>query len=359
MKISIIGGGPAGSYTAYLLSKKGHAVEVFEEHNTIGKPVQCTGLFTGSIENILPMRDDFVVNRIKRAIVKANNKEIEFKLTRENFVVDREKFDRYLADKAMKNGANYFFGNKFTDDNVRSEKNKIIFRINNKEHETDYLIGADGPFSRVSRLMNKGKTKLVSGLQARVNLKHEKDLIEFYLGIGLFGWLVPESEETARIGIIAYDNIKEHFRVLLKRFERVKVIEYQAGLVPIYNPRLNTQEGNILLLGDAATHVKATSFGGVIYGLMGAEELTKAISEKKDYAKLWKKRFGRELWLSSYIRRVLDKFSLKDYEQLIDLLNKSKAKEILESHDRDFPSKFLFKLALKEPRLLLFARKLI
>jgi len=355
MIVSVIGAGPVGSYIAYLLARHGYKVKVFEEHNVIGKPVQCAGLFTGSIENIFPMREEFIVNRIKRAKVKVNDKEIEFKLKKDNIVVDRERFDKYLANKAMEKGVEYFFDSKFTDYKV---EDKIKFKINNKVYETDYLIGADGPFSNVSKTINKEKTEFVTGLQARVNLKHDKELIEFYLDTGLFGWLVPENEEVARIGVVAYNNINEHFRALLKRFERVKVIEYQAGLIPVYNSKLNTQSGNIFLLGDAASHVKATSFGGVIYGLMGAEELCEAISEKKDFNKLWRKRFGRELWLSLFSRKVLDKFSIEDYENLIGLLNKSKAKEIFETHDRDFPSRFLFKLALSEPRLLFFLKKL-
>ncbi|MAG08356.1 hypothetical protein CMO89_02700 [Candidatus Woesearchaeota archaeon] len=355
MKVAIIGGGPAGSYAAYLLARRGHKVKVFEEHDIIGKPVQCTGLFTGSVENILPMRKEFVVNRIKRAKVMAGDKEIEFRLRRDNIIVDRERFDKFLADKAMKEGVEFFFGSKFSGCKA---KDKIRFKANGKEYETDFLVGADGAFSNVSKVMNKEKVKYVTGLQARVNLEHDKELIEFYLDTGMFGWLVPESGETARIGVIAYDNINEHFRALLKRFERIKVIEYQSGLVPVYDPGINSQKGNVFLVGDAATHVKATSFGGVIYGLMGAEELCRAVSENKDYNRLWRKRFGRELWLSLFSRKILDKFSLKDYEDLIELLNKGKAKELLENHDRDFPSKFLFKLALREPRLLLFLRKL-
>ncbi len=38
--ISVIGAGPAGSYTAYLLAKAGEKVRIFEEHKEIGKPVR-------------------------------------------------------------------------------------------------------------------------------------------------------------------------------------------------------------------------------------------------------------------------------------------------------------------------------
>ena len=38
--ITIIGGGPAGSYTGYLLAKKGFDVSIYEEHAEIGNPIQ-------------------------------------------------------------------------------------------------------------------------------------------------------------------------------------------------------------------------------------------------------------------------------------------------------------------------------
>jgi len=52
----------------------------------------------------------------------------------------------------------------------------------------------------------------------------------------------------------------------------------------------------------------------------------------------------------------MDKFSLKDWNYLIKLFSKDKIKKILESNDRDFPSKFLVNLALTEPRLLYFLK---
>ena len=51
--ISIIGGGPIGAYTAYLLAKAGEQVRIFEEHNKIGKPVQCAGIVSKNLFKVL------------------------------------------------------------------------------------------------------------------------------------------------------------------------------------------------------------------------------------------------------------------------------------------------------------------
>ena len=107
--ISIIGGGPIGSYQAYLLAKKGEKVNVYEEHDKIGKPVQCTGILTHEIHKFLKMKNSFVVNKIKNAKVYApNGNSITVKFDSEDIIVDRTKFDSHLAEMAEKEGAKIF-----------------------------------------------------------------------------------------------------------------------------------------------------------------------------------------------------------------------------------------------------------
>ena len=105
--------------------------------------------------------------------------------------------------------------------------------------------------------------------------------------------------------------------------------------------------------------VKATTLGGIIQGLLAAEALAEAITEKRDYEKLWKKRIGKELWISLKIRKALDRFSEKDYNDLIMIFSKEKNRKILEREERDFPSRFIFRLAMQEPMLIKFIRFLI
>ena len=81
-----------------------------------------------------------------------------------------------------------------------------------------------------------------------------------------------------------------------------------------------------------------------------------AILKNKDYNRLSKK-LHKDLYLSLLIRKILNRFTIKDYNLLIGYLQKNKT--ILEEFDRDYPSKFLFKLILKEPRLLRFVIKFI
>ncbi|MBI2673263.1 hypothetical protein HYX19_03315, partial [Candidatus Woesearchaeota archaeon] len=90
---------------------------------------------------------------------------------------------------------------------------------------------------------------------------------------------------------------------------------------------------------------------------MGAQELTKSIVNNQNYESLWRKRFGKDLWLGLAIRKAMDRFSDKEYNELLRLISQEKIKNIVESNDRDFPTKFLFKLLMKEPRLMKYGLK--
>ncbi len=112
--ISIIGAGPAGSYAAYLLAKKGFDVSVFEEHPVIGEPVACTGVIASDvISGLLNLPDEVIVNRVEKArIIAPDGNAVEARL-KNNVVVDRAKLDQHIAGMAKKAGAKYYVNHRF------------------------------------------------------------------------------------------------------------------------------------------------------------------------------------------------------------------------------------------------------
>ncbi|MFA5176148.1 MAG: NAD(P)/FAD-dependent oxidoreductase [Candidatus Nanoarchaeia archaeon] len=358
--ISIIGAGPAGCYLAYLLAKNGEKVSVYEEHSEIGKPIQCTGIVTNAITELIKPDKKFIINYIKKfKVFSPDGNFVEFNLKNPNLVLDRTKFDKYLAKLAAKAGAKFYLKKKFVD-------YKKPYAIFEKEFskKTDILVGADGPQSKVAKVTGLyGKREFVIGLQARIktNLR-EKNTVEFYFNNHYFGWLVPESKSIARVGIVAKYNIHPHFKEFMKMIKNkhgYKTISYQSGLIPVYDSLLKTSKDNVYLIGDAACQVKPTSYGGIIQGMTAARDLSIAILENKDYEYLWKKSIGKDLNYGSLIRRLLDNFSNEDYNELLNIVNKRHIKKIIEKEDRDFPSKMIFKILAKEPGLIKFARKII
>ncbi len=341
--ISIIGAGPVGSYLASLLAR-GHNVKVYEEHKEVGRPIQCTGILTGSLDKVINVKDDYVVNKIKTMRIIAPNKEfIDVNFKKENYVIDRELFDKHLYFNALDKGAEFYFNRRFKD----FKDSKITF--NKGEEKTNLLIGADGSFSSVAKKAGLyGNRKFVTAMQYRVEMDVNKDLVELFLGHGCFGWIVPENDKIARVAVVDYRNPWNYLEKLLAK-RKYRILENQSGLIPIYDPKVKTKKDNVFLVGDAATQVKATTFGGVIPGLIAAKELSKSF---RNYERNWRKKIGRELWLSLIIRKKLDKFDDNKYNKLVEMFSNEKIKEIIESKDRDFPSKMIFRLLLREPRLL-------
>ncbi len=349
--ITIIGGGPAGNYQAYLLAKQGHDVQVYEDHDVIGKPVQCTGIITPELEKVIEVKNSFVTNRINQAkIYGPNGSSIHIKFQKEDVIVDRTKFDSYLAELAEKAGAKYFLGHRYKGNDGRNVK------VGDAVVKTDMLIGADGPHSLVAKNNNMWcDRKFVIGNQVTCEVQCDPKLVEFWIGFGMFAWLVPENESVARVGTVSYDKPTDYLQKLIEaRCPGAKILGRQPGHIPIYNPKQILQKDFVYLIGDAATQVKATTYGGIVHGMKAAEVLAR---DPAQYQRACRREVGRDLYMSLLMRKVFDRFSEHDYNELVRLFSNRRLVHVLETKSRDFPTKFVMDLLLAEPRLLKFSTR--
>ena len=358
--ISIIGAGPAGCYLAYLLAKNGKKVQVFEEHSKIGKPVQCTGIVTSEFEDIMEPKKEFTINKTNKVRLSSiSGKCIELELKKDNYILDRAKFDFYLAKKAEKAGAEFFPGAKF----IKGNKDFFIIRQKDKEKKIkkDILVGADGPLSAVAKSYGMhSKRKLAIGFQYRVCMDND-NFIEFYPGIGIYSWVVPEGKGVCRVGVGDYlgNNIKKKFDFFIKKrgINKKDVIDCQGGLIPVYNRRLKIQKNNVFLVGDAAAQLKATTGGGIVPGLIASKALAKTITSGGSYKDEIKK-LRKELLIHSITRHMLDNFTKKDWDYLFKLFENKKNREILSTIEREKISMLLFPLLRNDLRFLWLAKKI-
>jgi len=358
--IAVIGAGPAGSYAAKLLAEKGKEVILFEEHAEVGCPVQCTGIVTPSISHFMEIPKKIVATECNAVLVKSKNNEIRVR-TKE-IVMWRNLFDQYVAEKAVDAGATLKTNHQFIS---ISGKNKIKIKNKDKnetdEFEAEAIIGADGPSSSVAKAAGMHSLEqFYVGMQAKI--KHKMDTSEFETHFGsafpdFFGWIVPESEDTVRLGIGAKQNASKIFFNFLEAATGKKDVQcWESGIIPIYNPKKTIQKDNVYLIGDAATQVKATTGGGIIPSLKAATTLTDCIINKKNYNEEFKKQSGRELMLHLRIRNVLNRFKDKDYDHLLSLMSQKRIQDSLSKYDRDSPIALVTSLLLKEPRFLLYGR---
>ncbi|MBR9699280.1 geranylgeranyl reductase family protein [Candidatus Woesearchaeota archaeon] len=343
--ISVIGAGPAGCYYA---SKEKGDVHIFEEHASVGNPIACTGILTDSVLQFTDIPKDLIISKINKfKMVAPNGKSLYVDLNKTNMVLHRAKFDQFVLQKALDNGAKLHLNEKFLG--YRQNGTAYKLKTSKKTYDSEMIIGADGPHSAVAKAAGiYGKRKFVKGYQARCKVKDlEEGVTEVHLNLGEFSWVVPEDDKIARIGVIGVDDekLKADYKKLIGNSE---VLEDQSGIIPLYNPRQKIKKGNIFLLGDAATHVKASTYGGIIYGMIAGDYLAK---NKGTFVSNINKKLSKDLWISLKMRNMMNAMNEKQANELIDIFEKKRNNKILSEYDRNFPSKFIVQLLMKEAKL--------
>jgi geranylgeranyl reductase family protein len=337
--VVIVGAGPSGCRTAEIVARKGYEVLILEEHPKIGKPVQCTGLVSKRIGKI---PKEIVLNKIKRAKFCCGKRYFEIKSKQKMLLLDREKYDIWLAERAEKAGAKFKLSTRFLDfedSKVFTDRGKI---------ETKILVGADGPNSSVAKAAGiKLPKNLLFALQVDVNSRFDSDLVELWFGDdiapGSFAWVVPENEEEARVGLLTEKNPNFYLENFLeKRFGRIKA-KNKTGDFLRYGIIEKSVSNRVLLVGDAACQIKPFSGGGLVYNKICSEIAAKAIikslkendfSEEfllENYEKKWKKKLVWPIlqglafkWIFSKISKqtiffFIENFGITKFASLLDV----------------------------------------
>jgi len=280
----IVGAGPAGCRTAEIIAKEGYDVLVLEEHPRIGRPVQCTGLVSEKI-GILPK--GMILNKIKLARFYSRGEYFEVKSRKRMLLLDRGKYDSFLAGRAKKVGARIQLSTRFLgfeDGTVLTDHGKLA---------TNVLIGADGPNSSVAKSAGiKLPDNLLLAMQMNVKSHFDSDAAELHFGSsvapGSFAWVVPENEETARVGLMTARNPNKYLDKFLKsKFGKAKTFN-PTGDVVRYGLIEESVADNVILVGDAACQIKPFSAGGLVYNKIGAEIAGHAVlsaTEEDDFSK--------------------------------------------------------------------------
>jgi geranylgeranyl reductase family protein len=354
--ITIVGAGPSGCYLGWKLSSAGHDVEIIDRKRIIGDPVQCSGVLTKDITEHLRMSRRFVLNRIKYADIVYEHGSERLRIPTNDYVVDRMLFDQEIAKKAEKSGARIRLGCSY----VKGSEKGFWVRENEKLHEkkSSALVGADGPMSNVQKKNLPGqKRDYFYAKQLRIEGSFEKEAYQVHLGTiapGFFGWVIPESETIARVGLgVAFGNPNQYLESFVRKLGLSGniVIGTQAGIIPMFDRRIMSQKGKTYLLGDACGQVKATTGGGIIPSFRAADILARCIKNNKNYDSSWKKTLGRELGVHLRIRKVLDRMTKEDFSRLFIALGSKESGKVFSETSRDRIVPLMLRMLIKNPGL--------
>ncbi len=363
--VCIIGGSIAGNYLAYLLSSSNLNILIIEEHTEIGLPFQCAGIISKKLTQLINVPREIILNRVKIAkLVGPSGRSIELSGEEEPYIVDRIALDKSFYEKSKaKSNVTYNLGEKFKNFRYIKKNTNTLVEIETSEgsYITKILVGCDGPLSPVGKQVGV-RNKNIFGTQIRIKGNWDENTAFMYFDPRWkesFGWIVPEGNKTYRIGMGAGREISENFKTYLGilNVEIKKKISQQGGLIPIGKMNKCAFD-NILLVGDSARQVKATTGGGVVMLLSAAKLAARCIMRcfelndfskkviKKNYEKPCKRSIGKQLTINYLIRLVLQNLDKTDFDDLFSIIEDTKIGEIISLHgDMDFPLSLVLRLA--------------
>ena len=364
--VCVVGASIAGNFLTYLLSKSNLKIIVIEDHKEIGIPFQCAGITSQKLSELIELPTNIILNRVTTAkIVNPSGKFINLSGDEQPYIIDRIALDRLYYNK-IKNDPNitYYLGERFKSFKYRIDNAKkyLLIETSKRKINTKLLIGCDGPLSSVGTQL-KVKNDLIYASQIRIKADFAENEAAMYFNPQwkqLFGWIVPEGNHIYRIGIASAKNVNKCFRRFLNELnvDITNKIDQQGGTIP-YGVMNKLAFDNILLLGDAAGQVKATTGGGIIMLLTAAKYASNCVNHclkqgnfskrfiKKYYEKPCSQTIGKELKLHFIIRLILENFKNRDFEIFFKIIKEAKIEHLITFYgDMDFPKALIIKLLL-------------
>jgi len=397
--IAIIGAGPAGLLAGFESnpSKNGLTTTIFTKNSKIGFPAHCSGLISYlGLEslglNIDDIKSRIEYNNIKRAkFVSPGNHSFEIdRGVKSMIAIDRPSLDQYLARRTESVGTHIQINNKIT--RIEFIEGLWHLLVKNKgrsfTHRAKILINGEGVHTRLARSIGLPVPNPNWHMPSyQCDLSHVSDLelncSELYFGQnyapGFFGWVIPVTEETARVGIAVGPWAKGKTRYLFNhflrkhpnlktRFRKAHINKSYGGMVPASGQISRTIYTNYMVVGDAAGQTKATTGGGVniggycgrLAGKYAKQIVTNEINSEigcKEYQRQWKARFEPDLSLMKLFRRIISHLPDRSLDDIFKIAKDIDMGKDLETSSIDLHGVGLLLYALK-PNVLLRGGKI-
>lgn len=334
--VVVVGASVGGSIAACTLRALGVDVVLLERDLNYVKP--CGGAVPPLVFSEYNLPEDLIDRKVTIAVVASPRQMAEFPVASSHpsdrdFIgmVRREKFDRYIRQRAVDQGATLIEG-RFTGLEAGPAGVRVAWEdAQRATHHIDAaaVIGADGAYSAVAKALGLERLPMAVAYQERIRLpdhamRYWEARAALYLGDDvspdLYAWVFPKYDHVAA-GIGAGAGRTQRARALLNNLKsRLKdqlgegrSILFEAHHLPMH-PRRHLSYDRVALIGDAAGLVQATSGEGIYWAMKSGEMAARAIAAhldnpsaehlRRDYDGQWWKRYRPTYTFLQLLQRI-------------------------------------------------------
>jgi geranylgeranyl reductase family protein len=280
--VIVVGAGPAGSYAAYLLAKRGASVAVLER-SAFPREKPCGGALSRKALELLefdlaPVTHGRVVGAWlafeERAVYRDGGGLVAA-------MTVRAELDAFLLARAIAAGADFRPGAAFCA--AEAGREGVTVRTAHGELRARYLFGADGVASTVrSHVFGRDVVDYAPAIEALVYAPREvlerfadRVLLEVGAVPRGYGWIFGKRDHLNAGVYSAFggSGIRAHLAAFLARYPALAHragIRYLGHPIPVRNRAGAFERGHAWLLGDAAGLAEAVLGEGIYFALRSA-----------------------------------------------------------------------------------------
>lgn len=335
--VVVVGSSVGGSIAACTLRDLGVHVVLLERDLNYIKP--CGGAVPPLAFDEYQLPHDLIDRKVTTAIVASPRHYSEFPVRSSQpnpdrefiAMVRRERFDRYLRERAVQKGATLIEG-KLTGVEISADQVRVTYEDRKQASHVVFagaIIGADGAYSTVAKCLGLERLQMAVAYQERIQLTESRmaywqERAALYLGDDvspdLYAWLFPKYDHVT-VGIGAGAGQTKQARQLLENLKTKlhnelsggRSVKFEAHHLPMH-PRKLLSFHRAALVGDAAGLVQATSGEGIYWAMKSGEMAARAIAKhiaapmqenlRRDYDREWWKRYRTTYTFLQFLQRI-------------------------------------------------------
>lgn len=350
--VVVVGGGPAGSCCARELALRGFKTLLLEEHETVAAKVLCTGIIGINAFQEFPLPWETVVGTLgqMKAISRYGT---ELPYTPQQpiaYIVDKGAFNSALAAQATAAGALLRTATRAIDLVIDRQGVHLQAMVRGEQPlsvHAHLVVLACGVHYHLTKNLGLGiPREFLQGAQTEVPWPLTQ-WTEIHLNKTFsreaFAWLVPLQSGYTRIGLMCARDARgalirflDHVAPQWREHEDIHLASKPIAQMPL---RKSYAE-RVLVIGEAAGQVKATTGGGIYYGLLAARLAADTISQAfakgcfsaatlQGYERAWRSLLADELSLGLSFRKLYGWIGDRQMDGILHYIARNGLKDLI------------------------------